>query len=121
MEKEEANSEAESEIVNNSSQSKKQVETKFAIERVFANRSTSSMASFAVTSKTRFSIYNCYDDQLGNVELSLLWDFDFQFDKALCTVGPIIYMDFDFENINVVMSTQMGWVCIMNQQTKTLD
>lgn len=109
------------ETISSTTQSKKQIEVKFVIEKVFANRSTAMMASFALVSKTRFAIYNCYDDQMGNVEQSLLWDFDYWFDKNLRGIGNIVCLDFDLQNINVIISTQMGWICILNQQKKELE
>lgn len=121
MEKEEQDSGEESEVVTNSAQSKRTITTKFIIEKIFTNKNTSEMASFALTGKNRLAIYNCYDDTMGNVETSLQWEYEYTFDADMRGMGTLLYLDFDHNNVNIVASTVIGWILILNLSTKKME
>lgn len=58
---------------------------------------------------------------MGNVEASLTFELDYQFNKQYFGIGKILYMDFDSNSCYFVFSTILGWICVMNLQEKKLE
>ena len=48
---------------------------------MFAAPSTSQYAYVALIGRHRFTIYDTYDNNFGGVEVKMIWDQNFRFDK----------------------------------------
>lgn len=78
------------------------------------------MGYLGLLSDFRFTIYNAYDDKLGNAEQFLIWDHNLRFDKSLRALGKLTALDFENECSTFITATNQGWICVWNLGEKQL-
>lgn len=99
---------------------RKVIEYGSEIQYVFASRNNGAMGYLGLVSDFRFTIYNAYDDKLGNAERFLVWDNDLRFDKSLRALGKLKALDFENECSTFITATNQGWICVWHLGDKQL-